>query len=128
MAKKPFLASSGTTFVVVGYQVCRFQAGALAHSSLQKPLKSFRFLGSCLAICSFSSLLRFSIRLRSGAWLGHSLTLMCFFFSHSFVALVVCFGSLSCHPRPIFDVLAEGRRLSSKVLQYMTLFIAPSVQ
>ncbi len=33
---------------------------------------------------------------------------MCFFLSHSFVALAVCFGSLSCwntHPRPIFNAL-----------------------
>ncbi len=35
--------------------------------------------------------------------------LMCFFLSHSFVALAVCFGSLSylnTHPRPIFNALA----------------------
>ncbi len=35
---------------------------------------------------------------------------MCFFLSHSFVALAVCFGSLSCwktHQWPIFSVLAE---------------------
>ncbi len=34
---------------------------------------------------------------------------MCFFLSHSFVALAVCFGSLLCwntHPRPIFNALA----------------------
>ncbi len=34
---------------------------------------------------------------------------MCFFLSHSFVALAECFGSLSCwntHPRPIFNALA----------------------
>ncbi len=40
---------------------------------------------------------------------GHSKTLMCFFLSHSFVALGMCFGSLSCwntHPRPIFNALA----------------------
>ncbi len=33
---------------------------------------------------------------RSGDWLGHSRTLMCFFLSHYFVTLAVCFGSLSC--------------------------------
>ncbi len=47
--------------------------------------------------------------LRFGYWLGHSRTLMCFFLSHFFVALAVCFGSLSCwntHPRPIFNALA----------------------
>ncbi len=45
----------------------------------------------------------------SGDWLGHSRTLMCFFLSHSSVALAVCFGSLSCwntNPRPIFNALA----------------------
>nr|DBA32340.1 TPA: hypothetical protein GDO54_000140 [Pyxicephalus adspersus] len=39
-------------------------------------------------------------------------TFMCFFLSHSFAALAVCFGSFSCwntHPRPIFNALAEGR-------------------
>ncbi len=42
-------------------------------------------------------------------WLGHSRTLMCFFLSHSFVALAMCFGSLSCwntHPRTICNSLA----------------------
>ncbi len=58
---------------------------------------------------TFSSLHRFSMGLRSGDWLGHSKTLMCFFLSHSFIALAVCFGSLSCwntHLRPIFNALA----------------------
>ncbi len=35
--------------------------------------------------------------------------LMCFFLTHSFVALAVCFGSSSCwntNPRPIFNALA----------------------
>ncbi len=45
----------------------------------------------------------------SGDWLSHSRTFMCFFLSHSFVALAVCFRSLSCcntHPWPIFNALA----------------------
>ncbi len=44
------------------------------------------------------------MRWRSGDWLDHSRTLMCFFLRLSFVALSMCFGSLSCwntHPRPI---------------------------
>ncbi len=80
---------------------------------------------------TFSSLYRFSIGLMSGDWLGHSRTLMCFFLSHSFVALVVCFGSLSCwklHPRPIFSVLAEGRRFSSNILWYLAPSIGPSMR
>ena len=67
---------------------------------------------------------------RSGDWLGHSRTLICFFLSHSFVALAICFGSLSCwktHPRPIFSALTEGRRLSPKISRYMAPFILPSV-
>ena len=59
-----------------------------------------------MATQTFSSLHRFSMGLSSGDWLGHSRTLMCFFLSHSFVALAVCFGSLSCwntHPRPISE-------------------------
>uniref|UniRef100_A0A8B9JBJ2 Si:ch73-193i2.2 n=1 Tax=Astyanax mexicanus TaxID=7994 RepID=A0A8B9JBJ2_ASTMX len=77
--------------------------GILVHSPLQIISKSLRF-GSCrLTTQSFSSLHMFSMGL------------MCFFLGHSFVALAVCLGSLSCWKtqlRPIFNVLAEGRRLS----------------
>ncbi len=43
---------------------------------------------------------------------------MCFFLSHSFVALAVCVGSLSCwntHPRPIFNALAGFNALALTV-------------
>ena len=54
-----------------------------------------------------------SIGLRSGDWLGHSMTLMCFFLSLSFVALTVCFGSSSCwrpihHPSSVLWLREEG--------------------
>ena len=52
-------------------------------------------------------------------------------FEPLFVALAVCFGSLSCwktHPRPIFSALTEGRRLSPKISRYMAPFILPSIQ
>ncbi len=61
-----------------------------------------------LASRTFNSLHRFSMGLRSGDWLGHSRTLMCFFLRYFFVALALCFGSLSCwniHPRPISNAL-----------------------
>ena len=70
--------------------------GILAHSSLQNcfnsvTLEGFRawtaFLRSCHSI---------SIGFRSGLWLGHSKVFILFFFSHSEVDLLVCFGSLSC--------------------------------
>lgn len=65
----------------------------LAYSSLQKFPKSFRFIGCCFAIGSFSSSHRFSIGLWSGDWL-HDLNLL--LFNHFLVALVVFIGSLSC--------------------------------
>ena len=104
--------------------------GILVHSSLQILSKSLSFRGCRLATRSFSSLHRFSMGFRSGDWLGHSRSLLCFFLSHSFVALAVCFGSLSCwktHPRPIFSALTEGRRLSPKISWYMAPFILPSI-
>ena len=68
---------------------------------------------------------------RSGDWLWHSRTLICFFLCNSFVALAVCFGSLSfwkTRPRPIFSALTEERSLSPKISRYMAPFILPSIQ
>ena len=79
---------------------CSFSAGLhilggiLVHSSLQILSKSLRIRGCRLATRSLSSLHRFSMGFSSGDWLGHSRTLICFFLSHSFVALAVCFGSV----------------------------------
>ena len=56
---------------------------------------------------------------------------MCFFLSHSFVALAVCFGSLSywnTHTRPIFSVLTEARRFSLKISLYLAPSILPSTR
>ncbi len=96
-------------FLQLATRFAHISGGILSHSSLQILSKSLRFRGWRLATRTFSSLHRFSVGLRSGDWLGHSRTLMCFFLSHSFVALAVCFESLSCwntHPRPIFNALA----------------------
>ena len=115
----------GQTFVVVFQQGL---GGILVHSSLQIVSKSLRFKGCHLATRSFSSLHRFSMGFRSGDWLGHSRTLICLFLSHSFVALAVCFGSLSfwkTHPRPI---LTEGSRLLPKISRYMATFIFPLIR
>ncbi len=60
--------------------------------------------------------------LKSGYWLGHYRTLMCFFLSHSFVALAMCFGSLSCwntHPWPIFNALAGFKALTQSIVPLM---------
>ncbi len=79
--------------------------------------KSLRFRSWRLATRTFSSPPQIFYGIRSGDWLGHSRTLICFFLSHSFVSLAMCFGSLSCwntHPRHIF-----------KAWRYMALSIVP---
>ncbi len=89
------------------------------------------FWGCRWATRTFNSLQRFSMGLRSGDWLGHSRTLKCFLRSHSFVARVVCLGSLSCwktQPRFIFNALADGRRFSLKISRYMAPFILSFTQ
>ena len=101
-------------------------AGILAHSSMQISSRAVMFWGCRWATQTFNSLQRFSMGLRSGDWLGHSRTLKYFLRSHSFVARVVCLGSLSCwktQPRLIFNALADGRRFSLKISRYMAPFI-----
>ncbi len=115
----------GQTFLVVGHQVCTYLRRDFVSLLFADPLQVI--WGWRLATRTFSSLHRFSMGWRSGDWLDHSRTLMCFFLSHSFVALAVCFGSLSCwktHPWPIFSVLAEESRFSSNNLRY----IGPSMR
>ena len=54
---------------------------------------------------------------------------MCFFLSHSFVTLVVCFGSLTCwntHHWPNFCIQTEARRFSLKISLYLDSSIFPS--
>ncbi len=92
--------------------------GILSQSSLQILSRSLRFWGWRLANRTFSSLYIFSMGLRSGDWLGHSGALMCFFLSHSFVAMAVYFGSLSSwnsHPQLIFNALASFNALALTV-------------
>ena len=72
----------------------------------------------------FKSCHRFSIGFRSWLWLGHSRTFLSLFLSHSNVALVVCFVSLSCWKVnfcPNFSFHAEGRRFSSRIFLYFVL-------
>lgn len=68
-----------------GHQVCTHHRWPPIFKEI---LKSFWFLRWLLATQSFSSLHRFSIRLKSEDCLGYSMTLMCVF-GHSFVALAV---------------------------------------
>ncbi len=98
---------------------------------MQISSRAVMFWGCRWATRTFNSLQRFSMGLRSGDWLGHSRTLKCFLRSHSFVALAVCLGSLSCwktQPRFIFNALADGRRFSLKISRYMAPFILSFTQ
>ncbi len=92
------------------------------HTPLQILSKSLRFRGWRLATRTFSSLHRFSMWLRSGDWLGHSRTLMCFFLSHTFVALSCVLGH--CHAGiPIHDPFSMPWPW-----RYMTPSIIPLMQ
>ncbi len=98
---------------------------------MQISSRAVMFWGCRWATRTFNSLQRFSMRLRSGDWLGHSRTLKCFLRNHSFVARAVCLGSLSCwktQPRFIFNALADGRRFSLKISRYMAPFILSFTQ
>ena len=87
--------------------------------------------GECLWTAIFKSCQRFSIGFRSGLWLGHSNTWICFDLNHSIVALAVCLGSLSCWKvklRPSLKSFADSNRFSSKIVLYLAPSIFPSTQ
>ncbi len=78
----------------------------------------------------FRSLQRCSIGFKSGLWLGHSRTVTELLWSHSFVILAVCLGSLSCwkvNLRPSLRSWALWRRFSSRISLYLAAFIFPSI-
>lgn len=112
--------------------VTHISGGILFHSSVQILFKSLMFQGCRLATWGFSSLHRFSLGLLiSWDWLGYTMTLMCSSFNHSFVVSARRFGSSSCwntHPPPMFSVLAEGRRYSSKIYSTWVLSIGPAME
>ncbi len=66
----------------------------------------------------------------SQALLGHSRTVTELLWSHSFVILAVCLGSLSCwkvNLRPSLRSWALWRRFSSRISLYLAAFIFPSI-
>ncbi len=68
---------------------------------------------------------------KSGLWLGHSRTVTELLWSHSFVILAVCLGSLSCwkvNLRPSLRSWALWRRFSSRISLYLAAFIFPRLQ
>ncbi len=98
--------------------------GTLCHSSLQILSSSVRLDGKRWWTAIFRSLQRCSIGFKSGLWLGHSKTVTELLWSHSFVILAVCLGSLSCwkvNLRPSLRSWALWRRFSSRI----SLYLAP---
>ena len=77
-------------------RLLHLSTGILAHSSLASCSSCLRFEGCLLQMACFSSFHRCSIRFRSGLIEGHFRVVQCLAISHSWVFLVVCFGSLSC--------------------------------
>ncbi len=82
--------------------------GILCHSTLQILSSSVRLDGKRWWTAIFRSLQRCSIGFKSGLWLGHSRTVTELLWSHSFVILAVCLGSLSlsCKPSAQSEVLS----------------------
>ncbi len=104
--------------------------GILCHSSLQIISSSVRLDGKRWWTAIFRSLQRCSIGFKSGLWLGHSRTVTELLWSHSFVILAVCLGSLSCwkvNLRPSLRSWALWRRFSSRISLYLAAFIFPSI-
>ncbi len=67
---------------------------------------------------------------QGSGWLGHSRTVTELLWSHSFVILAVCLGSLSCwkvNLRPSLRSWALWRRFSSRISLYLAAFIFPSI-
>jgi len=87
--------------------------GILVHSSLQNCCNSATLEG----FRAWTAFLRFKVGLRSGLWLGHSKVFSLFFFSHSEVDLLVCFGSLSCCIMQVRFRLEATNRCLNVVLQ-----------
>ncbi len=104
--------------------------GILCHSSLQILSSSVRLDGKRWWTAIFRSLQRCSIGFKSGLCLGHSRTVTELLWSHSFVILAVCLGSLSCwkvNLRPSLRSWALWRRFSSRISLYLAAFIFPSI-
>ncbi len=102
----------------------------LCHSSLQILSSSVMLDGKRWWTAIFRSLQRCSIGFKSGLWLGHSRTVTELLWSHSFVILAVCLGSLSCwkvNLRPSLRSWALWRRFSSRISLYLAAFIFPLI-
>lgn len=86
----------------------------------------FMFKGICLFTALLGSCHSISIELKSGLWLFHSNSLFFFFFSHSYVKLLLCLGSLSCcmiHFQPRLSCWTDGLTLVSIIFWYKVEFI-----
>ena len=78
----------------------------------------------------FKSRHKWSIGFKSGLWLDHSRTFILFLFSHSSVAVALCFRSLSCWNVNLltrFRFMANWSRFSSRIIIYFVPYIVPSL-
>jgi len=78
------------------YKLGNYFWAVFPHCSLQNLSGSIRLDEERRYTAIFRSLQRCSIRFNSGLWLSHSRTFTELSWSHCFVILAVCFGSLSC--------------------------------
>ncbi len=105
-------------FLVVGHQVCTHLRRDFVPLLLADPLQVIKVLRLTFGNSNLQLPPQIFYGIKVWRLVGHSRTLMCFFLSHSFVALVVCFGSSSCwntHPWSIFNALAGFNALALTV-------------
>ena len=89
------------------------------HSSRESRSSSAKFDEDRRWTAIFKSRHKCSTGFKSGLWLSHSRTFIFFLFSHSSVALFLCFGSLSCwnvNLLPSFRFMTDSSRFSSRIL------------
>ena len=111
--------------------ICTVRWWNLCHSSHENCSRSAKFDGDRRWTAIVTSSHKCSIGFKSGLWLGHSRTYIFFLFSHSSVALPLCFGSLSClnvNLLPSFRLMADSSRFSSRILLNFAPSIVPSIQ
>ena len=101
----------------------------LDHSSRQNWWGSWKFVGSRARTCHFNLVHKFSIRLRSGFWEGHSKTFIFFCLSHFETIFALCFGSLSCWKVHLWrrcNFLTDNCRFFGKIFKWSSFFMIPS--
>ena len=131
LVEAPFTAMTvPSLFGSVSTSFAQWAGEIFSHSSRENCSSSAKFDGDhrWTAICK--SRHKCSIGFKSGLWLHHSRTFIFLLFSHSIVALALCFGSSSCwnvNLLPSFRFMADSSKFSSRILLHFVPSMVPSI-